>query len=131
MTLFTRIRNLLRGTPPAPPSAPSTLRNKRGGMAWIKPYGHAHGAQVLAGQIVKTVELVEGRWWRLDPAPQYTLTADLLHDGTLYRAGSVVTIGGLADHVLEPIRDVGDDERDESAMWLPPVKTVNPQEVKA
>jgi len=128
MSLFDRIRNALRGE-----SGPR-LRNKPGGLAMIKVPGDRSGAEQLTGCIVKTVRVNEyGTGWLIDPPQQFTATRDIVSFRPIhtYPKGQTVTMGGLEDEYLEPLREVGDDERDESTAWLPPVETTKAGEVKA
>ncbi len=119
MNLFNRIRDALFGTPPP------TLRNKPGGMAWIKPFGQDMGAGVLAGRVVKTVRLNEHGSWDIEPAQTIICTAWVYfpHIDCYGFPGAQVTYEGLNDEILEPIGNPGYTEKDESLRYLPPVPT--------
>lgn len=128
MSIFTAMRDFLRRRL-APP--PSTLRNKPGGMAWIKPYGHDFGAHVLAGHVVRTMYVTDGNKWEIDPPQPYTITADCTYSGVPLRAGMSVLAIAIADELLEPIRNPGIVEQDESLRYLPPVPAGEPRKVAA
>jgi hypothetical protein len=102
------------------------LRNKAGGMAWIKHYGADYGADAIAGLAVKTVRLTDGRFWVVDPAPRYTVGPNGVRgpDGVTAYPGERVIAIAIADECLEPWKDIGDDAQDESARYLPPVPQV-------
>lgn len=103
--------------------APPRLRNVAGGLAWIKRFDVESGAGALAGRIVRTVRVVEGDKWVIDPPQDWRTIAAVLYEGYLLPHGTVCTSVAISDDLLEPIPAVGDEERDESAAWLPPVPT--------
>lgn len=115
MNLYDRLRSFFQGQPT------STLRNKPGGLAWIKDRGELHGTY---GRIVTTVCLSRPGHWLIDP-PQEAVARTFLRttEGRPVLPGDRVLVTAVADAYLEPIRDVGDGEKDESARWLPPVPT--------
>lgn len=115
INLWNTIRGLFR---PAPP----TLRNKPGGMAWIKHYD-AFGQRALAGRVVTTVRLTEKGFWLIEPPQSFVVTENvkIMDTGQIFLKGDNPTVVAIVDDLLEPIRDVGEGERDESAAWLPPV----------
>jgi hypothetical protein len=110
MTLIDKLRGALGFGP--------KLRNKRGGMAWVKRYGENYGAHALAGNAVKTVSLVQGKFWVIAPPLEYTVTGAcrvLSPNGITARPGDRVTATAIADECLEPWRDTGlttDEVRD-------------------
>ena len=122
MSMFTRIRDYF---------CPPKLRNRAGGMAFIKHYGEDWGAGAIAGHVVKTVRLRYGNQWEVDPPQPYTLTADCTYGDQLLRRGARVTAIAIADDLLEPIRNPGDDERSEELAWQPKVPASEPGKVAA
>jgi hypothetical protein len=105
------------------------LRNKPGGMAWIKPAASCgNGDEVIVGRAVRTVR-VDGGFWTIDPPQRFTVTTRTFyefHQETVF-PGSVLDVLALSDDAIEPWKDVGDDARDESARYLPAVpKTTAP-----
>jgi hypothetical protein len=121
MNVLTHLRRLFgRNDTPSVP----TLRNKPGGMAWIKPYGREYGAIAIAGQAVRTVRLIGSDMWEIDPQPSYRIGpmgVESVQSGVIGRPGDTAHVTGLSDDLLEPWKDIGDDERDESLSYLPPV----------
>lgn len=117
MNLIDRIRNVFRREPPAAP----TLRNRRGGLAWIKPYGREFGADALAGRMVTTRYLVGPTMWRIEPPQPFTLTAEMVIEGLPVAAGSSVYAIGITDDMLVPIPEISDDERTQERDMQPPV----------
>ena len=100
---------------PAPPAGP-TMRNRPGGLAWVK------GIPELDGRVVTTVRIHSSDFWTIDPPQVYTSQYHRTGiNGVKASPGDTVTTIGIVDRCLEPIRDIGDHERDESAAWLPPV----------
>jgi hypothetical protein len=108
-----------------PPSGPK-LRNKPGGMAWIR-VSEGAGMEVLNGCAVKTVRLDGNEThWVVSPAQSYVATGDMhFKFGGWVRRGQTVEVVAIADECLEPWKDIGDDEADESTRYLPPVPTVS------
>lgn len=105
--------------------APSSLRNKPGGLARVRLSGNRDdGSEALQNRFVTTVRLhtpVPG-YWVIDPPLAFTLTRlAITSDGHVGGPGCGVIATALHDDVLEPIRDIGDDERDEAMDWLPTV----------
>lgn len=119
MSLFSRIRDYFR---PAEPTHPTALRNKPGGMAYIKSGGECPGAEVLVGRFVTTVRLTDSGLWEISPVLTFRLTGDYRSsDGKIRKAGALVDALAICDSLLEPLRNPGNEERDESLAWLPPV----------
>jgi hypothetical protein len=119
MSLFRKIRDTFRK--PDMPSAP-TIRNKPGGLAWINSkVDMSDGAGALVNRIVRTVRLRHSDMWEIDPPQEYTITCPILHaaSGRRFEPGDRAIAMGIRDECLTPIRDIGDDERDESHNWLP------------
>lgn len=110
---------------PQAPSAP-TLRNKPGGMAWIKSFGHEYGADAMAGRAVKTVCLNEFGSWRIEPAQEYVLTAyaHFMPQGLHGRPGDVMVCAGLGDEYLEPWKDTGLTDEEVRELYAPRVTEV-------
>lgn len=126
MSLFNRIRDAFRK--PEPPAAP-TLRNRPGGMAWIRRFDPDTGAGAMAGRVVKTLRVRENGLWEISPQQPWVAAVPLLYEGRILPAGTRYTTVALADELLEPIPEVSDDAKDESLAWLPPVPTRKPEEV--
>lgn len=118
MSMFDRIRSAFRREPPAP-----ALRNRPGGMAYIRGVGDICGAESLNGHIVQTVSVDPEGFWCVHPKQAFTATDPMRWNGVGFLPGDTVPIRALADSVLVPLKDPGHDERDESARWLPPVPT--------
>ena len=105
------------------------LRNKPGGMAWIKQMGDLEpvGGNALVGRVVQTVKFNGNNW---DIAPEQWFPAavafTMKNHGKQYHfeLGEQVGVTGLADSFLIPIGEPGYDERDESLAYLPPVPTI-------
>jgi hypothetical protein len=132
MGLLNRIRDAFR-KPDPPAEGPPPLRNKPGGLAWINSkVDQGDGAAVLVNRIVQTVRLKHSDMWEIEPPQEYTLTSPVfnVHAGRQFYAGDRVLSIGIRDECLTPIPDVGDDARDESLAWLPPVPTKKPEEVR-
>jgi hypothetical protein len=132
MNLWKTLRE--RFSPAKPqPKGPPPLRNKPGGLAWINTkVDQGDGAAVLVNRIVQTVRLKHSDMWEIEPAQEYTLTSSVfnVHAGRQFHAGTRVLSIAVRDECLTPIPDVGDDARDESLRYLPPVPTKKPEEVR-
>lgn len=121
MGLIDRMREVFRRK--APPAGP-VLRNKPGGMAWVKAFGHEHGADAMAGSAVRTIALLHDNYWAIEPPLHYVvgpMAVACTASGVTAMPGQIVRVIAIADECLEPWRDIGDGERDESERWLPPV----------
>lgn len=94
------------------------LRNKPGGMAWIKGLATGGGADVLNGRAVKTMSVDARGIWIIQPPQDWTATADILCTANGHRAfaGQGVRTTGIGDAHLEPWKDLGSDAQDES-LW--------------
>lgn len=132
MNLWKSLRERFGGTreknpPPQSPRyspPPSALRNKPGGLAWIRVRDVGDGAFVLNRRVVKTVctDAMTPGFWVIDPPQKFQAQCFLPSmSGGLIPPGAEVCVLGMHDDLLEPIRDVGEDERDESVAWLPTV----------
>lgn len=125
MSLIERIKGAFRRDAPPGPG----LRNRSEGLAWIKTYDSKSGADVLAGHVVRTVSLLHGNHWLIDPPQRFMvmgLACRCARTGRIAYPGTEVVVISMADDRLEPILDVGDDARDESLQYLPPVPTELP-----
>jgi hypothetical protein len=126
MNLWKTLRE--RFSPAKPqPEGPPPLRNKPGGLAWINSkVGDGDGSEVLVNRIVQTVRLRHSDMWQIEPPQEYTVTSPVFNvpSGKQFLAGDRVVSIGIRDECLTPIPDVGDDARDESLAWLPPVPTI-------
>lgn len=101
MNLFTRIRDYFRG------EQPSRLRNKPGGMAWIKLSECSDGSSALNGRIVQT-KRVEGGFWDVEPQQEFVIKSfGLAESGRLVRPGELVVVKGIRDDCLVPLPDTG------------------------
>lgn len=109
-----------------PPSPPGPLRNKPGGLAFIKGVPEGFGAEVLNGRVVRTVRFVDGNW-EVDPVQRFTLTADVIYTGwpwRFYRKGRTGMVGFIEDHRLEPMKDAGLSEEEVTELFNPaPART--------
>lgn len=123
MSLFTRIRDAVFGP---------KLRNKPGGMAWVRGVPGEFGAQTLNGQAVKTIRLNAIGSWDIEPALWFIATDDAVTvSGVVLLRGNLVRVTGIEDKFLEPWKDIGDGERSEELAWLPPVPAGEPRKVAA
>lgn len=103
-------------TPPAPP----VLRNKPGGMAWIRNIRDVPGSEALNGRAVKTVALIEGRFWSVEPAQRYTATAMCLtHRDRLIMPGDSQLAVGVLDECLEPWKEDGVSDEEVRDLYAP------------
>ena len=129
MSLFDRIRSFFGGEPPAPPPA---LRNRPGGMAWVRGIPTDFGGHVLNGAAVKTVRLNEVGTWTIDPPLFFVATSDAVTaSGTFVIGGMPTQVLGIEDCFLEPWKDIGDEERSEEMQFQPTVPAGERQEVAA
>lgn len=137
MSLVSRILEALRGAPPTPTGPPAplppVLRNKPGGMAWIKGIHTDFGADVLNGRAVKTVRLNDRGSWVIDPPQLFCFTRHCYNRRTMesYSRGQSMRVDGLEDEFLEPWKDIGDEERSEELAFQPKVPTLEPGKVPA
>lgn len=118
-----RLLNWLFGVKPQETSAGPVLRNRVGGMAWVKSFGHEHGADAMAGTAVRTVS-AHGGFWIIDPPLYYVvgpMAVEFAASGITARPGRIVRVRAIADECLEPWREIGDCDSCESERWLPPV----------
>jgi hypothetical protein len=121
MNLWKKLKDRLGG---------QCLRNKPGGMAWVCAREKG-GVETLYGQVVKTISADERGQWLMEPKLVFVTTCPVrfVSTGNHYPAGTTIYLERLHDDSLEPIREVGDGERDESQAWLPPVPTKKLEEV--
>lgn len=104
----------------------SRLRNKAGGMAWVRRYGEHYGAGAIEGQIVCT-EWFDGEFWRVKPQPSYAVTKPVLgRNGVMYGIGAQLRVDGLPDAYLEPINDAGLTSKEVRELYLPGPKARQP-----
>jgi hypothetical protein len=115
MSLIDRIKSAL-GFKPA-------LRNKAGGMAWVRGIPAGCGAEQLNNRAVKTVLVQETGLWEIDPPQDFKVTRACLFGlgQVLVFEGQVVTVSAIHDDLLEPWRDMDWNAKDESHRYLPPV----------
>lgn len=119
MNMWNALREALRLSPP-----PSVLRNKAGGMAFIRfARDECDGSIVLHRRVVRTVSESKG-FWIIDPPQRFVARMAMwTSSGAIAQPGDSVIVEGIHDDLLDPIREIGDDERDGSLLWLPPVPT--------
>jgi hypothetical protein len=100
------------------------LKNKAGGMAWVKG-GLLHaGAEALGGAAVKTLSVDARGMWRIEPHLGYIATANQrFPDGTVYLRGEAVVVCGLHDSALEPWKEDGISESEVTALFAPQLTT--------
>ncbi len=116
---FTDLVTRIFGAPPA--RHPPALKNKPGGLAWIKGL-HKHGADAMNGRYVQTLHADREGFWTVDPPQQFVLTEAALDvDGTIGQPGDAVYMVSIHDDHLVPCDDPGADAQDESRAYLPPV----------
>lgn len=101
MGLIDRIKSVFRSDAP---EAPSTLRNKPHGMAWINSRAAlTPGAEVLIGHAVKTVALKSPGMWLVEPPQEFVTGGPTrINGGRVVPAGTAVIVIGIADATLDP-----------------------------
>lgn len=124
MSLFNRIRDYF---------CPPKLRNKAGGLARVRfAHDEGDGSYAMQGQYVTTVRLDGASFWVLDPPLQFIVRMPMLASGgRIAMPGDPATVECMHDDLLEPVRDVGDEERSEELAWLPKVPGGAPRKVVA
>lgn len=100
------------------------LRNKVGGMAWIKGLDGASAA--ANGHVVRTVRIDRSDLWLIDPMPNFI--ADRVYptrSGLAVFPGEPVHIVSIKDSHLEPIGDAGVTRKEVRELYAPklPVRT--------
>lgn len=96
---------------------PPTLRNKPGGIAYVRSAPTGYGAEALNGQIVKTQRINERSTWTIEPELLFVATAPVRTSyGQLVPPGMPVGVSGIEDCFLEPLK--GDDIRKEEVDQL-------------
>lgn len=120
MSILKKILNVF-GRNASPGVGP--LRNRVGGYAWIKPFGHGFGANELAGRAVKTVELLPSGMWRIEPMQSFVVQGDgpiyFKRIGQFFSPGEVMYVCGLVDAVLEPWKEDGVSDSEVSDLYQP------------
>lgn len=102
--------------------APSGLRNRANGMAWIKlPCDEGNGTYDLHRRIVKTVRHDGAGYWQIDPPQEFLARGLVLGYDAVALPGWRVVVPSIHDDLLEPIRDVGDEERSQELAFQPKV----------
>lgn len=101
------------------------LRNKAGGMAWIRGLSDDNGSEALNGRAVRTESFQDGKWL-ITPTQRFvcTRTTRFIPSGLVFAAGRVVEIIGIADQCLEPWKDDGVTESEVSELFSPRHKEV-------
>ena len=97
------------------------LRNKPGGMAWIKFYGPDFGAHVMAGHAVKTLRIIDGNLWVIDPPQPYVVGPNGVRspNGSVAYPGDRVIAIAIADECLEPWKEDGITSEDVRELYAP------------
>lgn len=113
MTLLSKLSSFF-GTGPK-------LRNRAGGLAFVKHYGQEYGADAIAGQVVTTERFADG-FWMLTPQPRYTVTNFVRHAGEFTAPGTQVMVIGLPDELLDPIPDCGLSKEEVTELYAAPAK---------
>jgi hypothetical protein len=119
MNVWNKLRSLF-----IKPQPPSKLRNKAGGMAWIKAsIDQQDGAIAIAGSAVRTVGLDKCGMWLIEPQVSYVATANVhfVVQDKRVRKGDVVTVMSIADDCLEPWREDDNTQESEERSFQPPV----------
>jgi hypothetical protein len=101
---------------------PPVLRNRPGGMAWIKGLDGS-GCEALNGRAVRTV-CMHDAMWVIEPPQHWVCTHNTMwvSTGLFTPAGTCIVTTGIADQHLEPWKDI-DDGSDES-LWVPAPREV-------
>lgn len=116
MSLFSFIKNVFGRSKPEL-EAPQAMRNKPGGLAWIR------GIQELDGRIVTTVSLYAGEFWAIDPPQDYRCTRHHTgFGGVICKPGDNVRTIGIVDDCLEPIPDTGVTDEEVADLYAPKSK---------
>jgi hypothetical protein len=107
--LINRIRDAFGGGP--------KLRNKPGGLAWINSnVDEGGGTGALVNRVVRTVRLMHGDVWLIDPPQSYIATTHLTftQSNNCARPGDKVIADGIRDGSLTPMQgDVTHEEVEE------------------
>jgi hypothetical protein len=123
MRLIDRIKSVFRREAP---EAPSTLRNKAQGMAWINSRAaHTPGAEVLIGHAVKTVAQSSPGMWQIDPPQEFIATAPInISGGRTVPAGTSLKVIGIGDDTLDPWQEDagGVTDKEVRELYTPQVK---------
>jgi hypothetical protein len=100
-----RLIDFFRGKPQAPSAPP--LRNKPGGMAWVRGINHGNGIESINGAAVQSVRILRGSIWLIEPNIRVTFSRDTLYQRqeVLVLAGESYVIDGVADANLVPWKD--------------------------
>ena len=118
MGLLSRIRDAFR-TPPR-------IKNRVGGMAWVRPYGGAFGAHVLTGRAVRTVRLLDTGLWEIDPPQCFVITGNraihCIPNNRTFQPGTAVALHSLADECLEPWREDGITDEEVRDLYASQIK---------
>jgi hypothetical protein len=107
-----------------PPSGPK-LRNKPGGMAWIKGLSNLDGEYLLNGRAVKTVRCIEDGKWEIDPPQSYPVQCKTYYVrlGVTANRGDIATVVAIRDGCLEPWKEDGVTDSEVRELYdAPPVK---------
>lgn len=95
----------------------SSLRNKPGGMAYIR------GIEEIEGRVVTTMKVTHGNFWVIDPPQKYVVQRAMIvgRGGVVAFRGDIVESLAIADSCLIPIPEIGDDERTQEQEFQPKV----------
>jgi hypothetical protein len=123
MSIFERIKSVFRREAP---EAPSTLRNKAGGYAWINGRAASTpGAEMLIGHPVKTVAQSSPGMWQIDPPQEFIATAPInISGGRTVPAGTSLKVIGIGDDTLDPWQEDagGVTDKEVRELYTPQVK---------
>jgi hypothetical protein len=104
--------------------APPVLRNRAGGMAWIKGIADRDGigSSQLNNRAVKTVMLSGSGKWIIEPAQHFIACRAFVWEGVPYEAGDCVGVAGIVDDCLEPWKDDGVTDEEVETLYAPPLR---------
>lgn len=120
MSLIQRITSLFRRDTKPSDSGPRTLRNKPGGMAWVRGITEL---PELNGRYVTTVRIANDARWAIEPQQPVVCPAGLrTTEGKVTKAGDEGIVTAIADDCLEPIPDTGVTDEEVADLYAPKVR---------
>jgi hypothetical protein len=116
MSLVNRIKSALGFKPP--------LRNKVGGMSWIKGIAYSAGAEQMNNRAVKTVRMADNGLWEIKPQQRFVCTQDCRFGASqrFISRGQAVWVGYVADELLEPWKEDGVTDGEVREFYAPKLK---------
>jgi hypothetical protein len=115
MNVWTKLRALF-----IKPDQHSELRNKAGGMAWVRGYTFG-GLEQMNGCAVRTVKYSDDAWV-IDPPCEFAATGNVkFSNGVVIRRGRTGLVMAMADENLEPWRDDSNNADSEEKSFQPPL----------